>query len=93
MIGNRKLALEHARAVGLKGYAAFFSVGWGVTLVFLVGVNEGRGGGVILYYSFKKTDQNGCSSFLEQTFNNNYSKFQNSSAHYIHMQSFLSGNT
>lgn len=41
MIGNRKLALEHARALGLKGCAAFFSVGWGgggrVTLLFLVG--------------------------------------------------------
>ena len=53
-IGNRKLALEDALALGLKGYAFFFSVGWGVTLVFLVGVKEGRGGGVILYYSFKK---------------------------------------
>ena len=29
MIGNRKLALEHARALGLKGYAAFFSAGCG----------------------------------------------------------------
>ena len=29
MIGNRKLALEHARALGLKGCAAFFSVGRG----------------------------------------------------------------
>ena len=59
MIGNRKLALEHARALGLKGCAAFFGGG-----------DEGRGGGVIVYYSFKKTDQNSCSSFLEQTFNN-----------------------
>ena len=40
MIGNRKLALEHARGLGLKGCAALFSVGWGgrrVTLLFLVG--------------------------------------------------------
>ena len=29
MIGNRKLALEHARALGLKGYAAFFFGGLG----------------------------------------------------------------
>ena len=71
MIGNRKLALEHARALGLKGCAAFFSLGWGGgDTAFCGGGDEGRGGGVILYYSFKKTDQNGCSSFLEQTFNN-----------------------
>lgn len=70
MIGNRKLALEHARALGLKGYAAFFSVGWGGDTAFFGGGDEGRRGGVILYYSFKKADQNGCSSFLEQTFNN-----------------------
>lgn len=70
MIGNRKLALEHARALGLKGYAAFFSLGWGGDTAFCGGGDEGRGGGVIPYYSFKKTDQNGCSSFLEQTFNN-----------------------
>ena len=73
MIGNRKLALEHARALGLKGCAALFSVGWrggeGDT-AFFGGGDEGRGGGVIVYYSLKKTDQNSCSSFLEQTFNN-----------------------
>lgn len=51
MIGNRKLALEHARALGLKGCAAFFSLGWGggVTLLFVVG--EMRGEEVELYYT------------------------------------------
>ena len=54
-IGNRKLALEHARALGLKGYAAFFSVRWwgDVTLLFLGGGGV-RGEEVELYYSFKK---------------------------------------
>ena len=37
---------------------------------FFGGGDEGRGRGVIVYYSLKKTDQNSCSSFLEQTFNN-----------------------
>ena len=49
MIGNRKLALEHARALGLKGALLFFRWGGGgggrVTLLFLVGemrVEEGE---------------------------------------------------
>lgn len=72
MIGNRKLALEHARGLGLKGCAALFSVGWGGEgdTAFFGGGDEGRRGGVVVYYSFKKTDQNSCSSFLEQTFKN-----------------------